>query len=61
VRSRYRPLAVVAASSLPPPEGSPGLLADRPEQDGKATAYVCEGFVCNLPVIRPEELTKQLN
>ena len=61
VRSRYRPLAVVAASSLPLPEGSPSLLADRPEQDGKATAYVCEGFVCNLPAIRPEDLTKQLN
>jgi uncharacterized protein YyaL (SSP411 family) len=27
---------------------------------GKPTAYVCEGFVCNLPVTRPEELAGQL-
>ena len=26
------------------------LLADRPLRDGRATAYVCRGFVCRLPV-----------
>jgi uncharacterized protein YyaL (SSP411 family) len=36
------------------------LLRDRVEVDGKATAYVCERFVCKLPVTRPEELASQL-
>jgi len=29
-------------------------------QAGQPTAYVCEGFVCNLPVTQPEELSHQL-
>jgi len=28
--------------------------------DGKPTAYVCEGYVCQLPVTEPEALAKQL-
>ena len=36
------------------------LLADRPLRDGRATAYVCRGFVCKLPVISAEELVDQL-
>jgi uncharacterized protein YyaL (SSP411 family) len=36
------------------------LLADRPVRDGRATAYVCRGFVCNLPVTSVEELVDQL-
>jgi uncharacterized protein YyaL (SSP411 family) len=34
----------------------PARVAD----DGKALAYVCERFVCRLPVSQPEELVKQL-
>jgi len=33
---------------------------DRGADDGKALAYVCERFVCRLPVGRPEELATQL-
>jgi len=33
---------------------------DRGADDGKALAYVCEGFVCQLPVGQPEELVAQL-
>jgi len=41
---------------------TPGLdlLADRPLQGGRPTAYVCRGFVCRLPVTTAEELAAQL-
>jgi uncharacterized protein YyaL (SSP411 family) len=50
IRSTYRPNAVVAASAYPPSDDAPALLLDRPLKDGQATAYVCENFVCKLPV-----------
>ncbi|MEX1248899.1 MAG: thioredoxin domain-containing protein [Anaerolineales bacterium] len=61
VWSRWRPFDVVATSSYPPPAGSPALLADRPLKDGRATAYVCRNFVCELPLNKPAELGKQLS
>ncbi len=36
------------------------LLRDREARDGAATAYVCEGFVCRLPVTEAEALRAQL-
>ena len=36
------------------------LLADRPMRDGRATAYVCEGYACQSPTTDPEELRRQL-
>jgi hypothetical protein len=36
------------------------LLADRPVQDGRPTAYVCRGFVCRLPVTSVDDLVGQL-
>ena len=36
------------------------LLQDRVPVDGKATAYVCEHFVCKLPVGQPGDLAAQL-
>jgi uncharacterized protein YyaL (SSP411 family) len=36
------------------------LLADRPQQDGHATAYVCEHYTCQQPVTTPEALRDQL-
>jgi hypothetical protein len=36
------------------------LLRDRVADDGKALAYVCERFACQLPVGKPEELAAQL-
>jgi uncharacterized protein len=36
------------------------LLRDRVADGGKALAYVCERFVCRLPVSQPEELAKEL-
>jgi uncharacterized protein YyaL (SSP411 family) len=58
----YRPYQVVAlaapddqvaASTLP-------LLADRTSQDGRATAYVCQQFVCQSPVTDPAALERQI-
>ena len=43
-----------------------GALADLPlaknrgQLGGRATAYVCENYVCQLPVNTPDELVKQL-
>ena len=50
LQSEYRPNMVVAASSTPPPEHAPSLLMDRPIKEEKPTVYVCEGFVCRMPV-----------
>ena len=36
------------------------LLAERTALDGRATAYVCEHFVCKLPVTDPGALAAQL-
>ncbi len=36
------------------------LLSARTKIDGRATAYVCENFACQLPVTTPEALLKQL-
>jgi uncharacterized protein YyaL (SSP411 family) len=50
IYSEYRPNMVVAASSQPPSENAPSLLLERPLRAGKPTIYVCEGFVCKVPV-----------
>ncbi len=36
------------------------LLRNRDMRNGMATAYVCERFVCQLPVTEPEALAEQL-
>ena len=36
------------------------LLHDRKQVGGRPTAYVCENYVCQLPVNEPAELAKQL-
>ena len=36
------------------------LLSGRVPVNGKATAYVCENFICQLPVTTPDELIEQL-
>jgi uncharacterized protein YyaL (SSP411 family) len=59
LRKTYRPRTVVSAAADPVGSG-PGLLRDRPLLHGLPTAYVCEGFVCNLPVNDLEGLKQQL-
>jgi uncharacterized protein YyaL (SSP411 family) len=61
IRAEYRPGVVTTASVFPPEKNSPALLHERGLVDGKATAYVCEGFVCQQPTNDPETLAKQLS
>jgi uncharacterized protein YyaL (SSP411 family) len=59
---RFLPNVVLAVAS-PHDEtarAAIALLRDRPQRDGLATAYVCERFVCQLPVTDPAELVAQL-
>jgi hypothetical protein len=58
--SAWRPSAVAAISDYPPAENAPLLLKNRELLNGKPTAYVCQNFVCLLPVNTAEELAKQL-
>lgn len=36
------------------------LLQGRSMSNGRPTAYVCENYVCNLPVTDPDDLARQL-
>ena len=62
LRRPFLPNAVVAAA-VPgdaAAAGSVPLLDGRTTVDGRPAAYVCEGFVCRLPVTTPEGLAAQL-
>ena len=60
IRAEYRPGVVVASSAYPTQKDVPALLNDRILVNGKATAYICEGFVCKQPATDPEILAKQM-
>ena len=60
VRSGWRPNTVVAAAVPAQHDDMVALLRDRPQVDGRATAYVCERFVCQRPTTDPGELRRQL-
>jgi uncharacterized protein YyaL (SSP411 family) len=57
VWARFLPNAVLAAGDA---QSDVPLLKDRPALGGKATAYVCERFVCERPVTDPKDLEAQL-
>ena len=61
VLGRYLPNAVVVLSeeTLENSAALP-LLKDRKAIDGKATAFVCENFVCHRPVVTVDELRQML-
>jgi uncharacterized protein YyaL (SSP411 family) len=61
-RGRFRPNVIVAVAGPGDADAAEAipLLRDRPQVDGKATAYVCERFTCKLPVTDPEALVEQL-
>jgi len=62
INDRYLPNSVLACSvpdNLEAIQSIP-LLADRPQKDGKATAYVCQNFACLAPVNTPEGLERTL-
>ena len=58
----YRPhqvVALAAPADVDAPSAIP-LLANRPQQDGRPTAYVCQGFACQAPVTDATSLAAQL-
>jgi uncharacterized protein YyaL (SSP411 family) len=59
-RKRFLPRLVIAGGRQ---NGSdqPALLSDRGMIDGRATAYLCQGFACRTPVTSPNELIAQIN
>ena len=72
INGRYLPNKVVVGAEgplSPTAEGGVGgvsslhripLLQDRGMVDGKPAAYVCQNYVCKLPVTEPEALARQL-
>jgi len=56
---RLAPPGAVIVAGAPDTPGVP-LLADRPLLDGGSTAYVCRGFVCDLPVTTAADLAARL-
>ncbi len=62
VYRRYEPDAVLALADPAEPELGARfpLVANRPVQHGRATAYVCERFACLPPVTEPVDLLIQL-
>jgi uncharacterized protein YyaL (SSP411 family) len=62
LRTRFAPAQVLVRAregDAALPEQT-SLARDRPAQDGRATAYVCKGGACQLPITRPEELREAL-
>jgi uncharacterized protein len=66
-RELLKPIRLLYAPNLlllGAPEGQGAdltpLLADRPTLDGKPTAYLCEGYVCQAPTTDPRELFRQI-
>ena len=63
VGKRYLPNRVVVGVGDPssPPLGNSPLLEQRVMQEGAPTAYVCQHYVCQLPVTTAEALAAQLD
>lgn len=59
-RSHYLPNHVLAHAVNGSGSSGVALLRDRPLKDGRGTAYLCEGFVCQAPTNDPAELERQL-
>ncbi|MCW2643231.1 MAG: thymidylate kinase [Dactylosporangium sp.] len=57
---RAAPPGAVIVAGEPDGPGVP-LLVGRPLRDGRATAYVCRGFVCDAPVTTVDELVAKLS
>ncbi len=57
----YRPHQVVACCESPVDDTAIPLLRGRSREEGRATAYVCHGFECRLPVTSATALRRQLD
>jgi uncharacterized protein YyaL (SSP411 family) len=59
LRARYLPRVVVAAGAPDSADAVP-LLRGRPQRDGRATAYVCVNFACQIPTTDAAEMLRQV-
>ena len=57
----YRPRTLSAHSPYPAPAAAPEILKNRPLQNIRPTAYVCQGYTCKNPVNTPAEMLAHLN
>ena len=51
---------LIMAGGEPGEEGQPMLMAERTLREGLPTAYLCQGFTCQLPTTEVDELSRQL-
>ena len=58
--SEYLPNLILAGGE-PGQTGQPELMAERNMRDGLPTAYLCQGFACQLPTTEVDELSRQLD
>ena len=61
VFGRYLPNKVVVGAPDGGMDGDLPLLAQREMVEGRPTAYVCQNYVCQLPVTDPEVMARQLD
>jgi uncharacterized protein len=59
VAIHHAPAGAVIVEGVPDQPGHP-LLEQRPMIEGRPTAYVCRGFVCERPITDPADLATQL-
>ncbi len=52
---------LILAGGEPGEDGQPALMAERTMQDGLPTAYLCQGFACQLPTTDVDELSRQID
>jgi uncharacterized protein YyaL (SSP411 family) len=57
--SEYIPNLIVAGGE-PGADDQPTLMAERSMREDRPTAYLCQGFVCQLPTTEADELLRQL-
>jgi uncharacterized protein YyaL (SSP411 family) len=62
LRGAYLPRVVVAVARPDDDDVTEviPLLRDRPQLEGRATAYVCLNYACQLPTIDAEEMLRQI-
>lgn len=60
-RTGYNPNRVIAGLNTDGDAIDSPLLKDRPQIDGKPTAFVCENYTCQLPVTTSESLAAQIS
>ncbi len=57
--SEYIPNLIVAGGE-PGADDQPTLMAERGMREDRPTAYLCQGFTCQLPTTEVDELLRQL-